>query len=105
MVTVDSTMDIAQQALPLLNGDAALQDPGVASFVEFALYKNKGLGTTCEPSSLRLVHRHRVMEEVVKVECSLVDQRVKLCRWILFKLHDLGDGRSRRLVSPRGWIG
>ena len=37
VVTVDPIMDIAQQALPLLNGDAALQDPGVASFVEFAL--------------------------------------------------------------------
>ena len=57
MVTTDPTVDIAQQTLPLFNGDAALQDPGVASLVEFALYKNKGLGTTCEPSSLYPVHR------------------------------------------------
>ena len=73
MVTVDPIMDIAQQALPLLNGDAALQDPGVASFVEFALYKNEGLGVTCEPSSFRIVHWQCVMEEVVEVECSPVD--------------------------------
>ena len=29
---------------------------------------------------------------------------VGLCRWILFKLHDLKAEGSRRLVSPRGWI-
>ena len=80
--------------LPLFDGDAELQDPGVALFVEFALYKNKGLGTTCEPSSSCLVCRQRVTEEVVKVECSLVVQRVRLCRWIFFKLHDIGAGRS-----------
>ena len=33
MVTTDPTMDIAQQKLPLFDGDAELQDPGVASFV------------------------------------------------------------------------
>ena len=66
----------------------------MALFVEFAFYKNKGLGAMCEPSSFRLVHWQRVMEEVVKVECSLVDQRVRLCRWILFKLHDLGARQS-----------
>ena len=31
MVTVDLTVDIAQQPLPLFDGDAALQDPSVAS--------------------------------------------------------------------------
>ena len=55
MVTTDPTMDIAQQMLPLFDGDAELQDPGVASFVEFTLYKNEGLGVTCEPSSFHLV--------------------------------------------------
>ena len=76
----------------------------MASFVEFALYKNEGLGATCEPSSLRLVHRQRDTEEVVEVECSLVIQRVGLCRWFLLKLHDLGAGGSHWLVSPQGWI-
>ena len=56
MVTADPTVDIAQQPLPLFDEDAALQDPSVASVVELALHKNKGLGMTCEPSSLRLVH-------------------------------------------------
>ena len=57
MVTVDPTMDIAQQKLPLFDGDAELQDPSVASFVEFTLYKNEGLGTTCELSSFHFVHQ------------------------------------------------
>ena len=88
VVTADPTMDIAQQKLPLFDGDTELQDPGVASFVEFAFYKNEGLGATCEPSSLHLVCRQHVMEEVVEVECSPVDQRVQLCCWIFFELHD-----------------
>ena len=55
VVTVDPTVDIAQLKLPLFDGDIELSDPGVASFVEFALYKNKGLGVSCEPSGFRLV--------------------------------------------------
>ena len=57
VVTIDPTVDIAQQMLPLFDGDAELQDPVVALFVEFAFYKNKGLDTTCEPSNFHLVRR------------------------------------------------
>ena len=57
MVIVDPTVDITQQVLPLLDGDAMLQDPGVASFIEFVLHKNKGFGVACEPLSLHLVCR------------------------------------------------
>ena len=47
MVTVDPTVDVAQQPLSLFDDDAALQDLGVASPVELTLNKDKGLGTTC----------------------------------------------------------
>ena len=57
MVTTDPTVDIAQQKLPLFDEDTELQDPSVAPFVEFAFYKNEGLGTMCKPSSLHLVRR------------------------------------------------
>ena len=57
MVTTDPTMDIAHQMLPLFDGDAALQDPGVAPLVEFALHKNEGLGAAREPVSLHLICR------------------------------------------------
>ena len=55
MVTVDPTMDVAQQKSPLFGGDTELQDPNVAPFVEFTFYKDEGFGATCEPSSFRLV--------------------------------------------------
>ena len=51
----------------------------MASFIEFAFYKDEGFGVTYEPSSPRLVHWQCVTEEVVEVEHSLVDQRVGLC--------------------------
>ena len=73
MVIADPTMNIAQQTLPLFDGDAVLQDPSVAPLVEFALHKNKGLGTMSEPSSFHLVHWQCVTEEVVEVEYPLVD--------------------------------
>ena len=72
MVPVDPTVDITQQLFPLFDGDAALQDPGVASLVEFALNKDKRLGTTREPLSLCLVYRQRLAKKVVVVRHPLV---------------------------------
>ena len=57
MVTVDPTVDIAQQSLPLFDGDAALQDPSVASPIELTLNNDKGLGMTRELPSLYFVRR------------------------------------------------
>ena len=72
MVIADPTVDVAQQKSSLFARDTELQNPDVTPFVEFAFYKNEGLGATSEPSSLCLVRRQRVIEEVVKVEYSLV---------------------------------
>ena len=79
MVTVDPAVDIAQQPLPLFDGDAALHDPGVASPIELALNKNKGLSETREPQSLHFVRRQHLTEEVVKVRHPPVGQMVGLC--------------------------
>ena len=57
MVLADPTMDITRQLLPLFDGDAALQEPGVASPVELALNNDKELGATREPPSLCFVRR------------------------------------------------
>ena len=97
----DPTMDITHQLLSLFHGDTALQDPGVASPVELAFNNGKGLGTTRELPSLRFVCQQRLTEEVVKVRCLLVDQRVGFYRWILVELHNFGVGWSRWLVSPQ----
>ena len=57
MVTADPTVDVAQQKSSLFARDAELQDPDVAPFVEFAFYKNEGLGVACEPSGFYFVCR------------------------------------------------
>ena len=57
MVPADPTVDISQQLLPLFDGDATLQDPGVASSVELTLNKDKRLGMMHEPLSLCFIHR------------------------------------------------
>ena len=57
MMTIDSTMDVTQQEFSLFAKDTELQNPDVTPFVEFALYKNEGLGASCEPSGFRLVCR------------------------------------------------
>ena len=72
----------------------------MASLVEFALHKDEGLGAMREPSSVCLVRKQRLTEEVVEVERPPVDQRVKLCCWVLFEVHDFRVRWSRRLVSP-----
>ena len=101
MVPVDPTVGITQQSLLLFDGDVALQDPSVASLVEFALNKDKGLGMTREPPSLHFVCQQCLTEEVVEVRRPLVGQRVGLYRGILVKLHDFGVGWSQRQVRPR----
>ena len=72
-------MDITQELLPSFDGDAALQDPGVASLVELALNKDKGLGMMHESPSLRFVRQQCLTEEVVEVRSPPIDQRVRLC--------------------------
>ena len=57
MVTADPTVDITQQLLPLFDGDAALQDPSVASPVELAPNMDKGSSATHESLSLHFVRR------------------------------------------------
>ena len=57
MVPADPTVDITQQLFPLFDGDATLQDPGVASPIELALNKDKGLGTMRELLSLHFVRQ------------------------------------------------
>jgi hypothetical protein len=77
-----------------------LQDLGVTPFVELSLDDDEGLSTACELSSLRLVSREHLAEEVVKIRHPPVDRRVGLRRWFPVKLHDLEVRRSQRLTSP-----
>ena len=55
MMTTSPIVDIAQQKFSLFARDTELQDPDVTPFVEFAIYKNEGLGAACELLGFRLV--------------------------------------------------
>ena len=57
MVTADPAVDVAQQKHAPFSGNAKLQGPSVTLLVEFAFYKNEGLGAACEPSGFRLIRR------------------------------------------------
>ena len=79
MMSADPSMDIFQQVLPLLSSNAMLQDSGVATLVELPFDDDEGLGTTREPSGLRLVGSEHLMEEAIEIRCSPVGRRVRLC--------------------------
>ena len=66
------SMDVFQQVLPLLGGDAALQDFDEAALVELPFDDDEGLGAMREPSGLLLVGREHLMEEAIEIRCSLV---------------------------------
>ena len=57
MVPADPTVGITQQLLFLFDGDAALQDLGVASLVGLPLNNDEGLGAMRKPPSLHFVRR------------------------------------------------
>ena len=90
MMSTDHSMDVFQQVLPLLSGDATLQDSGVAVLVELPFDDDEGLGVTREPSGLRLIDREHLVEEAIEIRCSLVGRRVGLRHWVSDKFHDLG---------------
>jgi hypothetical protein len=82
-------MDVPQQPLSLLDGDATLQDLGVALLVELSFNNDEGLSVARELSSLSLVRREDLTDEVVEIRDPPIGQRVRLHYWILINLHDL----------------
>ena len=60
--------------------------------VELPFDDDEGLGATREPLGLRLVGREHLMEEAIKIRCSLVSRRVELCHWVFDEFHDLWVG-------------
>ena len=78
VMSADPSMDVFQQVLPLLGGDAALQDSSEAVLVELPFDDDEGLGMTREPSGLHLVDREHLMEEAIEIRFSPVGHRVEL---------------------------
>ena len=75
--------------LPLLDGDAALQDSSEAALVELPFDDDEGLGMTPEPSGLHLVGREHLVEEAIEIRRSPVNRRVGLCHWVFDEFNDL----------------
>jgi hypothetical protein len=60
-------VDVVQQHLHLLDGDAPLQDSSVALFVELFPDDDERLGIVCDPSCFHLVDRERLTDEAIDV--------------------------------------
>jgi hypothetical protein len=97
-----ATVEVVQQHLPLLGGDASLQDSCVALFVELFSSDNERHGTVCDPMCFHLVSRERFTDEAIEVWGSLVGWRAgdRLCIFVDF--HDLGSGKAtgRSTLGP-----
>ena len=89
---VDPSMDVFQQVLPLLDGDAMLRGSSVVALVELPFDDDEGRGMTREPSGLCLVGREHLVEEAIEIRCSLVSWRVGLHHWEFDEFHDLEVG-------------
>jgi hypothetical protein len=72
VVSTDPVVDVPQQPLSLLDGDAALQDLGVTLLVEFSLNDDKGLSAMRKPLGLCLVYWEQLADEVIEVREPLV---------------------------------
>ena len=92
MMSTDHSMDVFQQVLPLLGGDATLQDSSVAVLVELPFDDDEGLGATHEPPGLCPVGREHLVEEAIEIRCSPVGRRVGLRHWVFDEFHDLEVG-------------
>ena len=78
-----SNVDINQQLLSLLDGDASLQDSRVASFVELLSDEDKKFGSSSQPTCLHLVIGEDVTEEVIQVGPPPIFHSVG-CRTLFF---------------------
>jgi hypothetical protein len=72
----------------------------VPSLVKLPLDNDKGLSMACELSSLYLVGREQLVEEVIEVRLYPLHRKFRLRHWLLVKLHDLKVGRGWWLTSP-----
>jgi hypothetical protein len=80
VVPADPAVDVLEQLVALLNWNAALKDPSVASLVKLPFDNVKGLSAAREPSSLCSVGREHLTEEVIEVRLSPVGRNVGLHR-------------------------
>ena len=64
MISVDPSMDLEQELLPLVGRDALHEHPRWTPFVEFVTERDEGLGASNDPSSFSPFRRENLLEEV-----------------------------------------
>ena len=63
-MSVDLGMDLKEELLPLVGGDALHEYPRRTPFVEFVTEHDEGLGTSSDPSGLSPFGQEDLLEEV-----------------------------------------
>ena len=65
-MSTDPGMDLEEELLPLVGGDALHEHPRWTSFVEFVTEHDEGLGASSDPSSFTPFGQKNLLEEVGK---------------------------------------
>ena len=64
MMSVDSSMDLEEELLPLVGRDAFHEHPRWTPFVEFVTERDEGLGASSDPSGFSPFRWEKLLEEV-----------------------------------------
>ena len=71
-MSVDPGMDLEEELLPLVGGDALHEYPRWTPFVEFVTERDESLGVSSDPSGFDPFGRENLLEEVGERRRSLV---------------------------------
>ena len=63
-MSVDPGMDLEEEMLPLVSGDALHEHPRWTLFVEFVTERDEGLGASSDPSGFNPFRWENLLEEV-----------------------------------------
>ena len=63
-MSTDPGMDLEEELLPLVGGDALHEHPRWTPFVEFITEHDEGLGTSCDSSGFSSFRWENLLEEV-----------------------------------------
>ena len=63
-MSADPSMDLEEELLPLVGGDALHEHPGWTLFVELVTERDEGLGASSDPSGFSPFGRENLLEQV-----------------------------------------
>ena len=63
-MSIDPSMDLKEELLPLVSGDALHEHHRWTLFVEFITERDEGLGASSDPSGFSPFGRENLLEEV-----------------------------------------